>query len=245
MPDYKRSRYIQHFCHQWFVIMLCVTGASLLPLSSPAEPTGATLTGKVIFRGTVPLPEVATVTRDPEICGATRILQPLLVQPGTHGVQHAVVSLVGEHRPPLSDPPEATEITNDHCAFSPHVNTLRVGHLLEVSNRDPLLHNTHITLKAHTFFNVAMVAGGKPIKKKVKQPGLYHVLCDVHRFMQGYVVAFDHPYYTVTQANGDFRLVGLLPGRQQIRVWHETLGILQREVMVPAQGEISLTLEFP
>ena len=245
MPDYRRSRYIQHVCHQLFVIMLCVTGASLLPLSSPAEPTGATLTGKVIFRGAVPPPEVATITRDPEICGATRILQPLLVQPGTHGVQHAVVSLVGEHRPPLSDPPEATKITNDHCAFTPHVEALRVGQALEIGNRDPRLHNTHITIETHTFINVAMVTGAKPVKKTIKQPGLFHVRCDVHRFMQGYVVAFDHPYYTVTQANGDFRLMGLPPGRQQITVWHESLGTFQREVMVPAQGEISLTLEFP
>ena len=248
MPDYRRSRYIQHSYHQLFVIMLCVTGASLLPLSSPAEPTGATLTGRVIFRGTVPLPEVVTVTRDPEICGATRTLQPLLVQPGTNGVGSAVVSLTGERLPsPVdrSDQSEAATITNDHCAFTPHVEVLRVGQALEIGNRDPLLHNTHITIETRTFFNVAMVASGKPVRKIMKQPGLFHVRCDVHRFMQGYVVAFDHPYYTVTQTNGDFRLVGLPPGRQQIRVWHETLGILQREVTVPAQVDISLTLEFP
>ena len=236
---------IYYSCTRLSVVILLIAGASLLPLCSSAESTGATLTGQVIFRGAVPPPEVVTVTRDPEICRATRTLQPLVVQPDTYGVLNAVVSLKGENFSPSAELPGAIAITNDHCAFSPHVNTLRIGQPLEVGNRDPLLHNTHITIETRTFFNVAMVAGGRPVKKVVKQPGVFQVRCDVHRFMQGYVMAFDHPYHTVTQANGEFQLAGLPPGLQQIRVWHETLGTLQREVTVPAQGTVSLTLEFP
>jgi plastocyanin len=230
---------------QLFAIVLLVTGASLVPRPSPAEQGGATLTGRVIFRGAVPPPEVVAVTRDPEICGATRTLAPLLVQPSTHGVQYAVVSLAGAQLTPPPDPPATTTITNDHCAFSPPVETLRVGQPLEIGNRDPLLHNTHITIDTRTFVNVAMVAGGKPVRKIIKQPGLFQIRCDVHRFMQGYVVAFDHPYHTVTQTTGEFRLTGLPPGKQQLTVWHATLGTLQREVTIPTQGDISLTLEFP
>lgn len=237
--------YMHRSCTRLLAVTLLVAEASLLPLHSSAEPPGAPLTGRVIFRGAVPPPEVVAVTRDPEICGATRTLEPLLVQPGTHGVQYAVVSLAGAQLTPPPDPPATTAIANDHCAFSPHVETLRVGQSLEISNRDPLLHNTHITIDTRTFFNVAMVAGGKPIHKVVKQPGLFQVRCDVHRFMQGYVVAFDHPYHTVTQATGEFRMVGLPPGKQQLTVWHETLGTLQHEVTIPAQGDVSLTLEFP
>ena len=245
MPNHRHVRDSRRTYPLLFVVILLVTGASAVPLLSSAEQTGATLTGRVIFRGTVPPPNVVTVTRDPTICGATRILQPLAVQSRTHGVWHAVVSLEGASLPPPTDPPEATAITNDHCAFDPHVEATRVGQALEIGNRDPLLHNTHITIDTRTFFNVAMVAGGKPVKKVVKQPGLFNIRCDVHRFMQGYVVAFEHPYYTVTEANGDFRLVGVPPGRHQVTVWHETLGTLQREVTVPAQGDVSLTLEFP
>lgn len=228
-----------------FAIVLLVTGASLVPRPSPAEQGGATLTGRVLFRGAIPPPEVVTVTRDPEICGATRILQPFVVDSRTHGLMHAVVSLAGAPLPTPPDPSEPTAIANDHCAFSPHVETIRIGQPLEIGNRDPLLHNTHITIETRTFFNVAMVAGGKPVRKVVKQPGLFQIRCDVHRFMQGYVVAFDHPYHTVTQATGEFRMVGLPPGKQQLTVWHETLGTLQREITVPAQGDLSLTLEFP
>ncbi len=245
MLGHRNSSHIRRSLARLLVVSLFITGTSLAPRPSPAEPIGATLTGRVLFRGAIPPPEVVTVTRDPEVCGATRILQPLVVDPRTHGLRHAVVSLAGAPLPISPDPSEATAIANDHCAFSPHVETIRIGQPLEIGNRDPLLHNTHITIDTRTFFNVAMVAGGKPVRKRVKQPGLLQIRCDVHRFMQGYVVAFDHPYHTVTQATGEFRMVGLPPGKQQLTVWHETLGTLQHEVTIPAQGDVSLTLEFP
>jgi hypothetical protein len=39
--------------------------------------------------------------------------------------------------------------------------------------------------------------------------------------------------------------VGVPAGRHQVTVWHETLGTLQREVTVPTQGDVSITIEFP
>jgi len=245
MPSHWQFRALRRFCVRLLVATLLVTGVSAVPLITPAEQTGATLVGRVVFRGIVPPPEVVAVTRDQELCGTTRAIQPLTVQAGTQGVLHAVVSLNSPARPPQTDLPATTSITNDHCVFSPRVEALRVGSLLEVSNRDPILHNTHITTQSRTFFNVAMVAGGKPVGKGIKLPGLFHVRCDVHRFMQGYVLAFDHPYYSVTQASGEFRIVGVPSGQHQIKVWHETLGTLQREITVPTEGNVSLALEFP
>jgi hypothetical protein len=32
------------------------------------------------------------------------------------------------------------------------------------------------------------------------------VSCDVHRWMQGWIVVVDHPYYAVTDADGRFTL---------------------------------------
>ena len=179
------------------------------------------------------------------------MLQPLAVQSRTNGVLNAVVSIEGVRLPPPADQPnppsltEPTMIANNNCAFGPHVEATSVGNAIQVGNHDPILHNTHITIDGRTFFNVAMVSGGKPVRKVVKRPGLFYLRCDVHRFMQGYVVAFDHPYYSVTQASGDFRIVGVPPGRHKLTVWHESLGTLQREITVPTEGGVPLTIEFP
>lgn len=222
-----------------------VTGSGIMPLTSPAGETGAILVGRVVFRGTVPAPEVVTVTRDPKICGGTRTIQPLVVHPSTGGLQDAVVSIEGGHTFPHTDTTATIAITNTHCAFSPHVETVRVGSALDVRNDDPVLHNTHLTTGHRTFLNVALVPGGNPVAKVIKIPGLYQIRCDAHRFMQGYMVAFDHPYYAVSQTHGDFRIAGVPAGRHRVTVWHETLGAFQREVTVPAQGDVSITIEFP
>ena len=245
MSSHRHARDICRSCARLLFVTLFLTGSGAVPFASSAEQTGATLTGQVVFRGMVPPPQVVTVTRNPEICGATMTLQPLIVQSRTNGVLNAVVSIDGDSLPPKTDPPEAVTVTNDRCAFSPHVEAVSVGNTLEIGNLDHFLHNTHIRIDTRTFLNVAMVDGGKPVKKILKQPGIFSIRCDIHQFMQGYVLAFNHPYYTVTPASGDFRIVGVPAGRHQITVWHETLGTLQREVAVPAQGELSMTLEFP
>jgi plastocyanin len=251
MTSHRRSRSLRRSYSRLFLLILLLTGVSVVPAISPAEQTGVTLVGRVVFRGIVPPPEVVTVTRDPETCGVTKMLQPLAVQSRTNGVLNAVVSIEGVRLPPPVDPlnpPEARETTaiaNDHCAFGPHVEATSVGNAIQVGNHDPILHNTHITIDSRTFFNVAMVSGGKPVRKVVKRPGIFYLRCDVHRFMQGYVVAFDHPYYSVTQASGDFRIVGVSPGRHKLTVWHESLGTLQREITVPTERGAPLTIEFP
>jgi hypothetical protein len=90
-----------------------------------------------------------------------------------------------------------------------------------------------------------MVPHGPSIQKQVKRPGLLNVKCDAHKFMQGYVLAFDHPYFAVTDEAGRFQMAGIPPGLRRITVWHETLGTLQQEVTVPAQGEISVHIDYP
>ena len=136
-------------------------------------------------------------------------------------------------------------LTNKDCAFKPRVDTITVGQTLILRNDDPMLHNTHIRNGKRTFVNVAQVVGGRQIEKLVKAPGLLNVKCDKHKFMQGYLVAFDHPYFAITNKTGQFRIVDVPPGRWTITVWHETLGSLTASVMVPDRGTMSVNMEFP
>lgn len=226
-------------------IAILVTESGSMPPPSRAEPAGATLVGRVVFRGAVPPPAVVAVTRDATVCGESRTIQSLVVHPGTGGIQDAVVSIERTPSLPQPDAPAATVIANRQCVFSPHIETIRVGAPLEIRNDDPVLHNTHLMTGSRTFLNVALVPEGHPVVKVIKIPGLYQIRCDAHRFMQGYIMAFDHPWHAVTQTQGDFRIAGVLPGRRQVTVWHETLGTIQREITVPAQGDLSITIEFP
>jgi hypothetical protein len=89
-----------------------------------------------------------------------------------------------------------------------------------------------------------MVVNGRPVAKRVGNPGLYRVQCDVHKFMEGYVLASEHPYFGVTDERGSAKILDVPAGEHDISAWHERLGQLRAHVTVPPNGEATATFEF-
>ncbi len=225
------------------VLFIALTVSNLS--SALAQTEQGVVTVHVLYRGTIPPPIDMTVTRDPEICGTTMPIQSLTVHPPSGGLKDAVVMIEGIHAPrkePIRMLPAV--LSNSRCSFSPHVMTLQTGSPLEIHNLDPVMHNTHITIDTRTFINVAMVVSARPVFKKVEKPGLYRLQCDVHKFMGGYALASEHPYFGVTDERGDTRILNVPAGEHDISVWHERLGQLQAHVTVPPNGEVTTTFEF-
>lgn len=214
------------------------------PVPGQAEPSGATIAGLVVFRGTVPPAQNRPVTRDSEFCGKTVSIQPLLVDASTHGVRDAVISVEPDKSGALTHP-EETQLVTRGCAFAPRVMAAQVGQVVEIANDDPVMHNTHMTHNGRTVMNEALVAGGNPVEKELTRPGLHSLVCNTHKFMKGHLLVFEHPYFAVTNETGQFRVTGLPPGLREVTVWHESLGALKKEVTVPASGEVRVTFEFP
>jgi plastocyanin len=205
---------------------------------------GPTVVGRIIYRGAVPAPAQVEVTRDAEVCGAIATITALSVDSTTHGVRNAVVH-IGMGEQALGEAPvEVAVVKNRRCAFYPRVAILRVGTEAEITNDDPIMHNTNMTIDSRTVLNVALVAGGSPIKKPLKKEGLHVLKCNVHKFMQAYRFVFGDPFFDQTNEGGQFRIAGLPPGLHTISVWHETLGTLQKEIQVPARGTVNVDLEF-
>lgn len=204
-----------------------------------------TIQGTIRFTGSIPHPFIVNVSKDPEHCGEQVVIQPLKVQ-GSEGVlEGAVVSLEGvkdmEYREIITERP----VVNAQCAFSPRVLAAQNGQEVEVRNLDPILHNTHIKLGRRTFLNVAQVPHGPPIVKALRQPGHYAIRCDKHTFMEGSLVVFDHPYFSVTDSSGVFHIDHVPPGTYQIHVWHEVLGDLLQPLVIPAEGEVLIDIDYP
>jgi plastocyanin len=227
------------------VITLAVALAGPNVSSVLAQLEQGVVTVRVLYRGAIPRPIDTRIARDPEICGATVSTQSVMVHSPSGGLKDAVVMVEGLHAPgkePAQIPPMA--LLNSRCSFSPHVMALQTESALEIHNLDPVPHNTHITSGVRTFVNVAMVVNARAVGKKVSKPGLYLVQCDAHKFMRGYVMAFEHPYFGVTDGHGDTRILNVPAGEHNISVWHERLGQLQAHVTVPSNGEAAVTFEF-
>jgi len=207
---------------------------------------GATVIGQVIFNGTVSPPKTIEVLRDPDFCGASVSIQNLVVDSSSKGVQGVVVSVEGVDNPAGKTPQAATpELRNRDCAFVPRIGTATAKTRLHITNEDPIMHNTHIRHGNRTFVNVAQVPGVRTFKKPVKRPGILKARCDKHEFMEAFILVFAHPYYSVTDTTGHFRISSVPSGLQELTIWHETLGIIHTKVEVPEQGEVSITVKYP
>jgi plastocyanin len=219
------------------------------PVVDPIKTGSPTIVGRVQFRGVVPPATHLDIDRDVEICGKVVNLQPITIDPTTGGLHNAVVHVdVGMAAVATEVSNEGQEevvpIRNKNCTFVPQMGVGRTGSEAEITNGDPLMHNTNMTFVNRTILNVALVQGGNPIRKSFKKAGLHLVKCNVHKFMYGYRYVFDDPFFAMTNETGQFRISNLPPGLHLVTVWHETLGIVQKEVQVPSQGIVNLDFEF-
>ena len=211
---------------------------------------GSSLRGHVTFNGPMPRPEWLRVPRDSAFCGASILKEALHVDPQSHGVTDAIVSIEGIEKGKPFPMEQGVKIENRRCRFVPRVQATTVGTAVVVTNEDPILHNTRLrkeTAQGTTLLNVAMPKGVPPIHRTLNEPGLLLVLCAAHPFMRATIQVFEHPYFAVTDATGSFEITAIPPGTYVVRVWHETLGFSEHTLTVSggeARATMNVELEF-
>jgi hypothetical protein len=68
------------------------------------------------------------------------------------------------------------------------------------------------------------------------------VFCDIHAHMNATVMVFDHPWFAVPDASGNFEIRAVPLADQQLTAWHERLG--DTTVGVRVDTEHAATAEF-
>jgi len=228
----------------WVAMSLLLVGITSFNTVA-AEENGGIISGRVSWHGKDQPSAIISNAIDPIVCGKEIKVQAIEVDGKTRGLQHVVVSI--ENILPQSHtlPSRKIIVRNIECRFWPPVDAAQLGNNVEVQNQDPILHNTHISLENRTVLNVAQLANSRPIRKPLKRPGLYSIRCDKHKFMVGALMVYDHPYFAVTDAEGRFQLPRLVAGTYNIQAWHEMLGTLSHEVVVPAEGTVDIHFAYP
>jgi len=210
---------------------------------------GGTITGVVKFAGTPPAPEKIKVTRDVEVCGKEPKFSEALVVSRRGGIKNAVVSLVDIRRGKGFEVQDSPRLDQNGCRFVPHVLILPAGATFDLVNSDRILHNFHTASAINPTLNKAQPKF-KPVmkidlkKEKVLKPDIIKVNCDVHEWMNAWLIIVDHPYYAVTDEDGSFTLKDVPPGTYTLQVWHETLGKQTEAVSVKEGGETRVNFEF-
>ena len=217
---------------------------------------GGTVTGTVRLAGAPPPPAPARpVTVDAATCGAEVPDESLLLG-RAGGVRNAVVALADVTRGRGGLRPEGVTVDNRGCRFVPRVQVVQRGEKVQVRTSDPVLHNAHAWHTGPKEVSLANLALSQPgqtmdlgrrLASRLPPSGesIVSLRCDVHPWMAAWLVVLDHPYGTVTDAEGRFELPEVPPGSYRLVAWHERLGRAERPVTVGPDGRVDVEVTFP
>ena len=219
-----------------------------LPVSSMAAyqggdvKDGGSISGTVKFKGTAPAPKKVDVSKDKEVCGKTpKTDESLIVSNGN--LVNAVVTITDINSGKKIELKKVT-LDQNGCDYHPHVLAFPAGSTVEIVNPDGILHNIHSYSKVNTAFNMAQPKFKKTIEQKIEKPEAIQVKCDVHGWMEGWLVATPNPYFAVTDNSGSFKLTDVPAGSYTVQVWHEKLGTSTQKVTVKAKEDAKVNFEM-
>ena len=227
----------------WLTVAI-VLGVSQVPAQAQ---DWSTVKGRVIWGGEKIPPQQKIVipgnNPDKMVCEKNgEILdEKWIINPKNKGLQHTFVWLAPKDpkdkkaklpiHPNLKDP-KNKEVVIDQplCMFIPHALAMRQGQVLVAKNTSPFPHNFKWTgnpNNENAGSNILIPGGGdRKIENLVADRLPVRIECNIHPWMGGWLRVFDHPYFAITDANGNFEIPNAPVGDYRLMVWHGTGGWL-------------------
>jgi len=228
----------------WTASLFVAPIPSMAAYEGEAVANGGSISGVVTFKGTPPAPKAIIINKDKQVCGKTPIYSHDLVVGKNKGIRNVVVRLTDITRGKPQTPGSVT-LTQKGCGFRPHVATVQTGGEVVVVNGDPVTHNIHTFSFDNPQLNQAQPAGSPSLAIKPTIPETIKVQCDIHKWMAGWIIVAEHPYYAVTDASGRFTLTDVPAGTYTLEFWQETLGVVTQKVTVKANQAVQVSAGMP
>jgi len=205
------------------------------------------LSGRVNFQGKAPKKKTLKMDADP-VCGSSH-KQPPYRQSfiiNDEGYLKNVMVYLKNVKYSGGVPSEPAVLDQKGCIYVPHVFGMMAGQELLIKNSDATLHNIHSMPKVNKEFNFAMP---KVVKKKKStfaksEPDPFYIKCDVHPWMKTWVLVSDHPYYAVSDENGNFSIDNIPPGTYEVVCWQEKFGSKRAITSTITIGDGETTKDF-
>ncbi|MFN7137987.1 MAG: hypothetical protein ACK4UN_01465 [Limisphaerales bacterium] len=194
--------------------------------------SSGTIRGKVILHGTPPPERPIDALKNDLGCGKLVPVAPstrFYVIGEENGLADTVVylELEPEQQKLLPQRSEPLLIDQVNCEYIPYVAAVQTGQKVLVRNSDPLFHNVHTTPTAsgNREMNKAQMPKAPDLEFVFQAPEPFlRFKCDVHPWMFSYVSVFDHPYFAVTDKNGNFSITNIPPGKYTLHAQHRRAG---------------------
>jgi hypothetical protein len=214
------------------------------PRSDAQGDQWGTIKGQIVWGGDK-IPERATiqVKNDPQHClkdnktadaaKGTILDENLLINAKNKGLKNVFVYILvlpGETikiHPKLKKFPPTVDLDQPTCMFFPRALALREGQILVVKNSAPVQHNIRWIGDGdnNQGGNVTIKPGGKEEIKDLKTQKLPLPLeCNIHGWMKGRLGVFSHPYFAITDEDGNFEIKDAPVGEHPLMIYHEEIG---------------------
>lgn len=200
-----------------------------------AEPAGfGTVTGAVAFSGKAP--EAAELPRksDP-VCAAKPMKSNEVIVNANATLKDVLVRITpGSVKGKFAAPADMVQVKQQDCMYAPRIQGAVAGQVVQVENDDKTMHNVHTYRGQETILNQGQPAGSPAIKKDsiASEAAVLKFKCDVHPWMEGYLVVTDHPFFQTTGADGAFKLDKVPAGKYTVEAWHSKYGLKTAQVTV-------------
>src|SRR5258708_11369897 len=141
------------------------------------------------------------------------------------------------------------QLVQHNKTFQPHVLVVPVGTVVDFPNRDPFFHNV-FSLFDGKRFDLGLYEAGASNSVRFDRLGVSFLFCNIHPEMSAVVVAWDTPYYSLSDRKGALTIQNVPDGKYDLHVWYErslpdALKNLTRTVTIAA-GERDLgTINVP
>ena len=216
----------------WSAAVLCAFVGT-----ASAQTKFVTIKGRITLPA-APKPKEVDITADKDHCLAKGPVldDSVIVNPKNQGLKNAFVYLrpddttkdkfdAADIHPTLANPKAKTHTLDQPCCmFVPRVLAMREGDLLTVKNSSPKPHNVKIDADAPSpSLNQLVVSKGELAIEKpfFAQRGLVSFACNIHPWMGGKMMVFNHPYFAVTDDDGKFEIKLAPEGKLRIMYRHE------------------------
>jgi hypothetical protein len=208
-----------------------------LALGAVGQEGHGTIKGRLVWGGDAVPTEAASqpagkAENDPALCDkdARHPKHDLEIDPKTKGIRYAIAYLV---RPKGANPEALKALLANHpkvvmdqknCDFIPASIAITKNQKVVFKSSDNTPHNVNVnslknvgfneSVAPHTQIEKSFIADNRPIK----------VDCNIHNWMHGHIMVFDHPFFAVTDKDGSFEIKGVPAGTQNVVIWQEKAG---------------------
>jgi len=215
-------------------LCMAILLALLAPLAVRSGPGSGAVTGKVTYVGTPGKTEPIDMSKDPacvKLHAKPLLTEKVVAGPG-NTLGNVVVYISSGAEDASAEGMSEVSFDQQGCRYTTHVLAVRVGQPIRFSNNDPLAHNIHTLAKLNREWNRIQPAQTPAFSYAYEKEEFIPVKCNIHPWMQGYLVVLKTSHFAVTSEDGTYTLPELPPGKYTVTAWHEVYGTQSREITI-------------